>query len=74
MGNRIFGYEWEDIQRAQRGGRLINSAVDTSHPPQINPEQLATARKLLAEHGADWLVANAMHGVIDALRRAGDIT
>lgn len=73
MDNRIFGYEWDDIQRAQRGGRL-NSAVDTSHPPQINPEQLATARKLLAEHGADWLVANAMHGAIDALRRAGDIT
>lgn len=28
--SRIFGYEWEDIQRAQQGGRLSKPIVATS--------------------------------------------
>lgn len=32
--NSIFGYDWEDIKRAQQGGRLAKNQVPYSSPEQ----------------------------------------
>ncbi len=64
---KIFGYDWEDIQRAQQGGRL-------SRPVYAMPSDLTADRKeedmaLLKKHGLDGLKAMGYHGVIDRLNR-----
>lgn len=65
--NRIFGYEWEDIQRVQRGGRLQTQLVDTSKPPTSAPTD--EDRRLLAQHGTlEALEAIGLYGVADRLR------
>lgn len=66
----IFGYSWEDIQRAQRGGRLGRPIQPTAEDDRI---RLEADRSLLVKHGADGLEALGFFGCIDRLRRAGDI-
>lgn len=66
----ILGYDWDDIQRAQQGGRL-SRAVDTMAP--INNAPSDADRALLAEHGADGLRFLELWGVIDRLQRAGEM-
>lgn len=68
----IFGYSWEDIQRAQQGGRLAR-AVDTSKPAADDRAHLEADRALLAKHGAGGLEALGFFGCIGRLQRAGDI-
>ena len=64
--DRIFGYEWADIQRAQQGGRL--------HKP-INRTALDLVtdqdRELLAQHGPEGLQRIGFYGVLDRVTRAG---
>ena len=66
----ILGYSWEDIQRAQRGGRLGRAIQPSAEDDRI---RLETDRALLAEHGADGLRDLGFFGCIDRLQRAGDI-
>lgn len=66
----IFGYSWEDIQRAQRGGRLGRPIQPSAEDDRI---RLEADRALLAEHGAEGLKALGYFGCVDRLRRAGDI-
>lgn len=68
MSGKIFGYDWEDIQRAQKGGRL-HKPVDTSKPAGSAPTQQDLA--LLAEHGEDGLRRLQFFGALDRLARAG---
>ena len=68
--NRIFGYEWEDIQRAQRRGRLQTQTVDTSKPS--TPAPTDEDRHLLVEHGSlEALEAAGFYGAADRLRHHG---
>lgn len=66
----IFGYSWEDIQRAQRGGRLGRSIQPS---PGDDRTRLEADRALLEKHGADGLRDLGFFGCIDRLQRAGDI-
>ena len=74
MSDKIFGYDWEDIQRAQRGGRL-NRTIDTSKSPYSadTAERLDADVKLLEQYGEDGLRDLAYFGVLDRLKRAGYI-
>lgn len=61
----IFGYSWEDIKRAQNGGKL-NKTVDMSKPgkPAPKPEDY----DLLEKYGSiEALKAAGLHGVADRL-------
>lgn len=65
---KIFGYDWEDIQRAQKGGRL-HKPVDTSKPADSAPTQ--NDLDLLATHGEDGLKRLQYFGTLDRLAHAG---
>lgn len=67
MNDTIFGYSWDDIQRAQQGGRLART-IDTSKPAQDPPSDTDLA--LLEKHGADGLRAMQYHGTIGRLEAA----
>lgn len=74
MSEKIFGYDWADIQRAQQGGRL-HRTIDTSksHYSADTAEQLESDVALLDKHGLARLEEMQYFGVIDRLRRAGHI-
>lgn len=70
MKKLIFGYTWEEINKAQQGGVL----------GQILPLQARMAKddictnddlKLLEEHGINGLIEKQFHGVLGRLQRAG---
>jgi hypothetical protein len=64
---KIFGYEWEDIQRALRGGRLSHP-VDTSKPISHAPTD--DDRKLLVEYGSISALKSAgFNGIADRLEK-----
>jgi len=63
------GYTWEQIQAAQRGGRLSSGTIDTSKP--VDHSLLDGDLELLAEHGMDGLRAKGFMGVVDRLQRNG---
>lgn len=68
MKDSIFGYSFEDISRAQQGGRLCR-AIDLNNPTtnQVRDGD----RALLAEHGAQGLRDRGFFGTIDRLETAG---
>lgn len=67
----IFGYTFDEIESAQRGGRL-GRAVDTSKPAGEDSEERKRADLLLLEkHGLEKLREMHYFGVIDRLCRAG---
>lgn len=64
---RIFGYEWEDIQRAQQGGRL-HRQIDLSTP--VDHSLSDADRELITQYKTvDALTAAGFHGTADKLRR-----
>ena len=72
MDKLIFGYTWEEIQRAQQGGQLR----------QMLPLEAAGAKddicsaedlSLLKEHGENGLITRGYFGTLDRLKRAGII-
>ena len=72
MQDLIFGYTWEEIQRAQQGGQLR----------QILPLEAAMAKddicsaedlSLFQEHGKNGLITLGYFGTLDRLKRAGII-
>lgn len=69
---RIFGYTFDQIQRAQHGGRL-SEVIDTTKPSAPDGN-LAADQALLAKHGMDGLKALSYFGVVDRLERAGVTT
>lgn len=70
--NKIFGYDWEDIQRAQRGGTLRRNI--TSKPASdMTDERISADLDLLRKHGVQGLHDMQFYGVIDRLQRAGHI-
>jgi hypothetical protein len=69
MPNLIFGYTWEEIDRAQRGGGLARAIAQFESPKSAT----ATDEQLLAEHGKDGLMAMGFFGVIDRLTTSGRI-
>lgn len=67
MTDKIFGYAWEDIQRAQQGGRLARRIAISAPLPAAT----GADRALLAKFGSiEALRAAGMHGVIDRLSRS----
>jgi len=67
MSDSIFGYSWEAIQRAQRGGRL-QDRIDTSKP--IAHDVTDSDRALLAKHGSIQALKDAgFYGSADKLER-----
>lgn len=68
MKPTVMGYGWEDIQRAQQGGRL-SQRIDTSKPAA--PTATDDDRALLTQYGSiEALEAASLYGVADRLRRA----
>jgi hypothetical protein len=66
----IFGYDWSDIQRAQQGGRLSRTTIDTSVPPHV--EVTPADRALFEKHGTLKALETAgFYGTADRIRRAG---
>ncbi len=64
--DKIFGYDWEDIKRAQMGGRLQRPL----HGPVSAAALLDTDRALIAQYQTPAaLEAAGFHGVADRLRR-----
>lgn len=64
---RIFGYRWSDIQRAQQGGSLVDT--DLPRKPQ---EWLASDQNLLEQYRSRVELAEAgYHGVVDRMNRLG---
>lgn len=59
---QIFGYEWEDIRRAQQGGRLGKPIIETKRASATEAD-----RKLLAMHGIEGLREMSLFGVLDRL-------
>lgn len=62
---KIFGYDWTDIQRAQQGGSL-------HRPLKLTPAQTATDadRALFVKFGSlEALREAGLHGVVDRLAR-----
>lgn len=68
MGH-IFGYSFEQIQRAQQGG-CLGTTIDVSRPPQSDAN-LSADQLLLDTHGLEGLKSLGYMGVIDRLVHAG---
>lgn len=68
MNDSILGYSFDDIKRAQQGGRL-GRTIDTSKPIDHSPTD--SDRALLAKHGEQGLRDMGFFGAIDRLERAG---
>ncbi len=64
----IFGYSFDDIKRAQQGGRLCR-AIDLNAPAMMQVSD--SDRALLAEHGVQGLRDRGFFGTIDRLETAG---
>ena len=69
MTNLIFGYTWEEIDRAQRGGGLARAIAHHQENPTAKPSD----RELLEKHGEDGLMAMGFFGVLDRLKTSGEI-
>jgi hypothetical protein len=68
MSDLIFGYTWEQIQRAQQGGRLSDPIPPVDpNAPILKDGDL----DLLEKHGMEGLEEMEFYGVIDRLKRAG---
>ena len=68
MPDKIFGYEWETIQRAQRGEDW-RPKIDSTKPAKAPATD--SDRALLAQYGSlDALKAVGLHGVADRLEPA----
>lgn len=66
-GDLIFGYTWEEIDRAQRGGGLSRAIALHAESPTAKPSDA----DLLAQHGKDGLMAMGFFGVLDRLKTSG---
>jgi hypothetical protein len=67
MRDSIFGYSFDDILRAQQGGRL-SRPVDTSRP--LNHGVTERDRELLSEYGSVQALKDAgFFGAADRLER-----
>lgn len=67
MGQNIFGYSWEDIQRAQQGGSLVKARISgEARKPLANESDYA----LLDQIGMDGLREKGYFGVIDRLENS----
>ncbi len=64
----IFGYSFDDIKRAQQGGRLCR-AIDLNAPAMM--QVIDSDRALLAEHGSQGLRDRGFFGTIERLEAAG---
>lgn len=65
---KIFGYDWIDIQRAQQGdSSALHRRIIPTAPKGADDKD----RALLAQHGStDALRAAGLHGVVDRLSRS----
>lgn len=68
---KIFGYDWENIQQVQQKHGRLAAKIDTSKPATDDTKYLDTDKKLLEQHGAEKLRELGYFGVIDRLRRCG---
>lgn len=68
MSNKVFGYEWEDIKRAQQREQTLSRQI---LGPIKFPDVTDEDRELLSAHGAEGLRRMGFNGVIDRLARAG---
>ena len=68
--DKIFGYDWEDIQKAQQKEPWRKS-IDLSKSPTTNVDHLEADKALLLQHGEEKLRSMGFYGVIDRLERAG---
>lgn len=66
---RIFGYTWEEIDRAQRGGGLTRAIAHFEDPKPASMGDM----ELFREHGKDGLMAMGFFGVLDRLKTSGII-
>lgn len=68
MSDKIFGYDWEDIERAQQREQTLSRPI---RGPVKLPEVTDEDRELLSTYGPEGLKRMGFAGVIDRLVRAG---
>lgn len=66
---KIFGYDWEDIQRMQRGEKVGRAVPGGDTRPRATEGDIG----MLEEWGVEGLVARQYWGVLDRLVRSGII-
>jgi hypothetical protein len=64
---KIFGYDFADIQRAQAGGRLESRTYTPSPLPTADARDI----ELLKEYGEEELRNRGLHGILDRLKNSG---
>jgi hypothetical protein len=70
MSDLIFGYTWDEIQKAQRGGKLQHTIVLGDSKITITTEEI----ELLKREGVSGLERLGFYGLLDRLKRSGFIT
>lgn len=68
---KIFGYDFEDILRAQQRGGTLSRKIDTSVPPTCDMSILPEDIKMLEQHGEEKLREMGYFGCLDRLEKAG---
>ncbi len=67
MSEKIFGYEWEEIQARQQG----TYKAPVIRGPVKKPEATASDKTLLSEFGEEGLREKQFFGVLDRLHNSG---
>jgi hypothetical protein len=65
---KIFGYDWADIQRAQNGGRISRPVQRSADIDHSESDRIA-----LETHGIEGLKKLGYFGVLDRLKTTGVI-
>lgn len=65
----IFGYTWEQIQKAQQRQDFREYVVGETNKPQATEDDV----KLLVDKGLQWLKDRQFFGVLDRLKNSGII-
>jgi hypothetical protein len=69
MSDLIFGYTWDEIQKAQFGGKLHHSIVSSGDKLTITVEEI----ELFSREGVSGLERLGFYGLLDRLKRCGFI-
>ena len=73
MNDLIFGYTWEQIQKAQQGG-VLTQILPLTAKAATSDICTKSDLDLFIKHGKGGLEDKQFYGVIDRLKQAGIIT
>jgi hypothetical protein len=66
--SKVFGYDWEDIQRVQQRRGSLSKPLEARKPEPLT--FTVAERELIVKYGtAEGLAGAGFHGIADRLRR-----